>query len=150
MTTLLALQGLPASGKSTYRREFIDVMFGKGPLRYVARDEIRALFGNHFDPKHEKRVFTVTNWCIKTYLKHGFDVIVDESNVSKRRLNELEQFANNAGAVFEVKSFMDVPVEDCFKRDAQRTLSPTGYMEHVGKDVIERMYYEYWRWQPKP
>lgn len=105
----------------------------------VNRDDIRLELGiTHWSPKQEKQVIRLRNIRTSQALCLGLDVVCDDTNISNRTLGDLRSIANNCGAEFEVNdSFMQVPIEECFKRDLQR--------EHpVGKDVIERMYYQWW------
>lgn len=70
------------------------------------------------------------------YLDKGYNVIVDDTNLSPthdKRLRELaDGYGNGERATFEEK-FFDTPLAECIRRDMLRP-------ESVGKKVIRRMY----------
>ena len=148
MAYLLVCRGLPASGKTTWAIQQLE--YEKDTVR-VNRDDIRHELGitkstasEKWNPKLEKKVRKLRDERITAALKAGVDVISDDTNLSNHTIRSLEDLASRAGAKFRVNdSFLEVPFEVCLERDNNR--SP-----HVGKDVIERMYYDYWRQVLKP
>lgn len=138
---LLVTRGLPASGKSTWALE--QCKKDKKLVR-VNRDQIRLMLGQKWNPKHEKLVTQIRDSSIKLALLSGRSVINDDTNLSEDRLADLRAIAGEYEVAFRINdSFLDVPVEECIKRDAGRQAS-------VGKDVILKLYYQYWEGQPKP
>ena len=142
MPKLIVTRGLPGSGKSTWALKQVEN--DKHMVR-VNRDSIRSmLHGKPWNPKYEDAVTKVRNRNIQLLLGMGYDVICDDTNLRNDYINDLRSIALGEGHEFILNdSFLEVSVEECIKRDLQRTAS-------VGKDVIERMYYDYWKQQPKP
>lgn len=136
--TLWIPRGLPASGKSTWAREMIDRQ-PLGSIVRLNRDDIRAMmFGHGYrQPRHEAEqlVSKVEHGPIGALLRAGSDVIVDDTNLRTRFVKDLMQIAVKAGARCKVMDdFLDVPVETCIARDADRLVG------QVGETVIMGMH----------
>lgn len=88
---LVILQGLPASGKSTMRRELIE----KSPCRfaYVNKDELR-LANPTLDERniHALQIDKATD-----QLQAGFSVIIDNTNLNPRTLESYKKLAESQG-----------------------------------------------------
>jgi len=89
-------------------------------------------------PEQEEQVSIVTLPAIRGLLTAGLDVVVDDTNFHPRTLSELRRIAAETGAQFEIWDFTGVPLQECIRRDAQRT----GH-EHVGEQVIRGMWRRY-------
>jgi len=127
-------KGLPASGKSTWARQYAE----KNPdwIR-VSRDDIRNMRGKYWIPKQEKFITAVERATILEALKFGKNVIVDATNLDegfKKGMIDIikESFPETQ---FETK-FFDIGVDEAIKRDLTRTAS-------VGAEVIQGMYDKY-------
>lgn len=128
---ILMLCGLPASGKSTYSRELCDNGWAR-----INKDDIRAMINNsHWSKENEKQVIEVRDSLIKQYIKAGYDVVVDDTNLDAKHETRLRELSQELETDFEVK-FFDVSVKECIHRDALREKS-------VGKKVILDMYNKY-------
>lgn len=139
MPCLLVAQGLPGSGKTTWAKE---LALESGAVR-VNRDDIRDELGG-YHVKREKQVRQIRDARILSALRCGVDVINDDTNITPKHIADMRLLAEACDAQLVVQdSFMEVTVEECIKRDLQRERS-------VGKDVIEKFYYQYWSHQPKP
>jgi len=133
-------QGIPGSGKSTWAiRQCRDTNY-----RRANRDDIRSLFGDSslcLNPEFEKEVTKLQHFAIRTALRAGHDVIVDDTNLNERYFNKLKEYiqayCDETGEVIgiERKTF-DVDVKVCIKRDEERERT-------VGKEVIEKMHANY-------
>jgi len=131
---IIMLKGLPASGKSTWARER---QKEGGNYLVISKDEIRKMFGG-YAPKREKDVLRVRNELIKLGIKLRKNVIVDDTNLNIKHERYIRQLANELGVKFEINDdFMEVPPEECIKRDLHRG------EKAVGASVIWDMYY---RW----
>lgn len=121
---ILILQGLPASGKSTWAKEKC-----KNPnwVR-VNKDDIRAMLGVEYSKKTEALVVSVERGMVSTADANGFNVIVDSTNLNPIH----EEYYRLLYPDVEVRRF-STPLEECIERDSKRGNS-------VGEQVIKQMY----------
>jgi predicted kinase len=133
MIKLIATQGLPASGKSTWAAE--QVKKNPGNTVVVNRDSLRVML--HGDTKwskgKEKATKVARDALIRAGLADGLTVICDDTNIQHGVVDHLRELAREFGAHFETKDFTDVTPEECIKRDLTRDRS-------VGAEVIMRMF----------
>lgn len=137
MTTLTAYRGLPGCGKTT-EAERVLAEAAPGTLARCNRDTYRQMLHgrpHHGDRACEDQVTIAQHAAIERLLRAGVDVLVDDTNLRVRNLRNLAEIAWRCGADFEVRDFTDVPLEDCIRRDAQRS----GHA-HVGEDVVRALY----------
>lgn len=140
MPKLIMCKGLPASGKSTWARDYIATH--RGAVR-VNRDDLRAQMHNGvFHPKHEKIVKKVQAEIVRTALEAGNDVVVDDTNLHPSNEARYTQMARDLNAEFIVQDFTDVDVETCITRDKHRG--------SVGENVIRKMHREFLVPTPEP
>lgn len=126
------LKGLPASGKSTYARKLLDE-YGKSKITRVNKDDLRAMMHNGvWSKSNEKLIVRVRDAMIEEALKAGQHVIVDDTNLHPKHEEHVRNIAKRYSATFDVRDFTDVPVEECIKRNRQR--SP-GVPETVIRDM---------------
>src|SRR5574338_822713 len=126
---LIAMMGLPRSGKSTYVKE---VLIPRG-FAVVGGDEIRlALHGQRFASEAEPMVAAIAEVMFKALKLAGCDIVVDETNVSEKRRNRWLKLGVQQFVVIET------PKETCIER-ALATNQPDLV------SVIERMAEE---WEP--
>lgn len=112
---LLALRGLPASGKTTYAKELVD----KGWVR-VNKDDLRAMLNNSkFSKYNEAFILSLRDEIIIRALVNGQNVVVDDTNLDPKHLIQFEGIAQEFMADFEIR-FFDVPVRECIKRNSLR------------------------------
>jgi len=119
MPKLIMTRGLPASGKSTWAKE--QVIASGGRTKRVNKDDLRAMIDNSvWSKQNEKNILAVRDYITKHYLLLGNDVIVDDTNLTPNHEKRLSEIAWETGAIFEIKSFLDVPLATCILRNAQR------------------------------
>lgn len=134
MKKVLILQGLPASGKSTYAKEILL----KEPGRWVRvnKDLLREMaHASYWSKGNEKFIIKLRNQIILMALEEGKHVIVDDTNFSSH-IEDIKQLVKGKAEVKVNNSFLQVPVEECIKRDLKR-------LNSVGKDVILQMYNQF-------
>lgn len=139
---LLCLVGLPASGKTTFARKWVNEA-PKDRVR-VNRDDIRRQLGPYWVPQRENLVTKIENQMIRLALEDSYSVVVDATNLRgtdrfKQMINQYNGFIEDHIAkniTLETKDFTDVPLETCLERDENRE-------DAVGADVIHRMYNKY-------
>jgi predicted kinase len=129
---LKVLVGLPASGKSTEAK----ILVGQGWIR-TNKDTIREELFPDYKRKDEKKVVKERNRQIIEALSQGKNVVVDDTNLNPIHVRDLANIAKEYDADFEVdRSFLDVPLSVCIKRDKNREKS-------VGEQVIRGMFHQY-------
>jgi len=136
MLTVEILQGLPASGKSTYAKEKV----AKNPGRYIRvnRDSLRAmLHHSHFTKGNEKLTKGIRNHIILAGLAAGKHVIVDDTNFG-RNIDQIKELVHGKAKVVINDSFLELSLHECIKRDLVRPNS-------VGQKVILSFYKKYLR-----
>lgn len=140
---VLILQGLPASGKSTYARQLVDT----GQYVRVNKDDMRALYHNGKHSKgRESFVINMRNTAILAALTAGQSVVVDDTNLNPIHEQTIRALVHDwnltAKTAVDVETkFFDTPLETCIARDLQRAAS-------VGERVIRGMYTQYLAPQP--
>lgn len=139
MPTLTITRGFPGSGKSTWaKKQYSKTTVG------VNRDLLRMMTGGKWWPANEHLVTDIQTSAIEAALARGLNVIVDDTFLNDKYVEQMRQTALRLNADFVVNdSFLSVPITKCIERDAARERS-------VGKDVIVRMYYEYWAQRTRP
>lgn len=130
---MIILRGLPASGKSTFAKQFI---LENPDYARVNRDDLRAmLFGMKFSSKNEDMVSYVCDLAILEAMKRNRGVIVDETSLNPKRITQLKKYADDHNYEFEIKEF-DKDVELCILHDMTRP-------NPVGSKAIMQMYERY-------
>lgn len=135
MQELIICRGLPASGKSTWAKAWV-LEDAKNRIR-VNRDDIRRMLGPYWVPSREKLVTLYESLAVEHGLKEGYSVIIDATNLRSidRFLHIINHLTySNIIVPIVIKSFIDISVEECIKRDLQRPKE-----EQVGEAVIRRM-----------
>lgn len=129
---LLILRGLPASGKTTFARDWVNED-PKNRVR-VNRDDIRRMLGPYWVPSREKLVTSIENQSISSALDKGYSVVSDSTNFRWDE-EKTRWYAKFYSCNVKIKDF-NTSVEECIRRDKLR--------EHtVGEEVIIRMAKKY-------
>ena len=91
--TLYVLVGLPGSGKTTLAKDIANINI---KAKHISSDAIRAeLFGDENNQENNSLVFEEMKRRTKEYLKEGYNVIYDSTNINhKRRMALLNEFKN--------------------------------------------------------
>jgi predicted kinase len=134
MSKIVMLYGLPASGKSTYAKDFV----GKsgGDWKRINKDNLRSMLDADVrHKKSEKFVLQARDALIELYLAQGLNVIVDDTNFNPIHKTKLKELAQKHGAQFSSQYF-DTPLDVCIERDEKRA-------DSVGEKVIRDMYVQY-------
>lgn len=132
MKKLIVCQGVPASGKSTWAREFVT---GKTDWVIVNRDSIRDGRGDYWIPEQENYISEVEEFQIKSALNNNLNVIIDATNLNPKTIEKWEKIAQEHSATLEYKLF-EIPYKEALERDSKRA-------KPVGKKVIDRFYRMY-------
>lgn len=133
MSKLLILQGIPASGKSTFAREWVAEDSENRII--VNRDSIRDIIGEYWVPSREPLITEIEDFIIVEALYKNYDVCVDATNLNPKTIKRLKAHADLCEADIEFKKF-DISLEEAIERDYNRDNS-------VGIEVIKSFYYRY-------
>lgn len=130
---ILVLIGIPASGKSTWSKEFI-----KNNPNYVRvnRDDLRFMLKDQpvCEQKIEDMVTNLVNLTTREALKKKLNVILDATHLKQKYIDQiLEEFKYEADINFRL---FDISLSKAIERDANRE-------KKVGEEVIKRMYDQY-------
>jgi len=103
---LIITCGLPASGKSTWAKEF--VKNNKNIIR-ISNDEFRLMFFNRqFDKDDTKYVDKARDFLVDEFLRTGSSVLIDNTNLSPKKIKEYEDLAEQYRVEFVIKDFRNV------------------------------------------
>ncbi len=134
---LMVLRGLPASGKSTFAVQKV-----KEGFKRVSKDDLRAMIDNgKWNRENEKIVVDQEKSMVFTWLRDGYNVVVDDTNFGYEEVWKV--VADTCNVDFELINFDTLPGE-CIERDRKRG------DKSVGAEVIMRMYNQHVRPKPVP
>lgn len=136
MQQLIICKGLPASGKTTFSREWVNED-PKSRIR-VNRDDIRRMLGPYWIPTREDLVTEIEEQMLFGALDHKYNVILDATNFRSDKWGPFLYRNNLEKVEVIIKDFTDVPIEVCIERDKNRSKE-----EQVGEKVIMDMYNKY-------
>ncbi len=135
---IIITKGLPASGKSTWAKEYV----AENPeFVIVEKDQIRKdhrLFkGGEYVHKRgdESIVVKERDRLIRQALQDGKSVISSDTNLIQKHITQMTNIARQNNATIEVKNFLEVPLQELIERDKNREAS-------VGEQVIRRHFHE--------
>lgn len=124
------LIGIPGSGKSTLAAQWVE---RDRNCRIVSTDQIREqLFGNADAQKDWAKVEAEAITQVKQAIAAGQSVIYDATNAKRAWRMDLLQKLAAVGATEWIGWQLDVPLEECVRRDQQRE-------RQVGTEIV-RMY----------
>lgn len=127
--TVFILRGIPASGKTTWAKEYI--ANHPNAIR-VNKDDLREMLHNSvWTKQNEAQVLSIRNAVIRDALQRRQNVIVDDTNLNDQHIRDISAIAKEFGAKVEIKTF-EISIEEAIERDANRDKT-------VGEKVIERM-----------
>ena len=130
---IILLKGLPASGKSTWSKTFVEEH--KDYIR-INKDDLREFFNNPtFNRKTENSILKLERNLGIAALDMGKSLIVDDTNFHPKHETFWKLIASQRQIKYSEKMF-DTPLEECIKRDSERQKS-------TGKAVIMNMYNMY-------
>ena len=129
---ILVLQGVPASGKSTFARSL--VLKDKSYV-IVSRDAIREARGEYWIPEHEDYISDIEEFEIRSAIKHNLNPIIDASNLNPKTIAKWKNLAEELNVNIEFKMF-EIDFATALERDSKRERS-------VGKKVLERFFRNY-------
>lgn len=136
---VIICKGLPASGKSTFARNWVEE--DEINRTRIEKDEIRQddkLFvGGVYNYKRgdENIVLQERDRLIHRALLENISVISSDTNLAQKHIVQITNIAKQYDAEIKVVSFLDVPLKELIERDKKRDNS-------VGEQVIRRMFHD--------
>lgn len=115
---IIVLQGAPASGKSTWAREFVK---DKRDWIIVSRDSLREGKGEYWVVEHEDYIKKLAKEAVRLALDCQLNVIIDETNLNPDTLDTWRDLSRLYNADLEIKKFT-VSFEEALRRDTERGL----------------------------
>lgn len=147
MAKIIVLRGIPASGKTTFAKSWVN----EDPEHRVRfnRDDIRNMLGKYWVPARENFIDSIYNSFMDEAMLAGYDIVIDNTNLNKKVLANIEDLVEEFNNwIFyspleeshhyeiEYKDFFDTPLEICIERDSKRE-------NPIGEKVIREMYSKY-------
>lgn len=124
MSKLIICRGLPASGKSTWAKQW--VLEDPEHRVRINQDDIRLMLGKYWVPSREKLVQEIQFDAIVEALCRKFDVVIDNTNLNKKVLEKFDRLIKTfENYEIEYKDFFDTPLSVCIERDKNRELQVT-------------------------
>ena len=124
MSKLIICRGLPASGKSTWAKQW--VLEDPEHRVRINQDDIRLMLGKYWVPSREKLVQEIQFDAIVEALCREFDVVIDNTNLNKKVLDQFNRLIKTfEDYEIEYKDFFDTPLSVCIERDKNRDLQVT-------------------------
>jgi tRNA uridine 5-carbamoylmethylation protein Kti12 len=138
----IILQGIPASGKSTWAREFLKTQ-DKTEWVIVNRDSIRKMRGDYWIPEQEIFISRVVEEIVDIAMQYGYNIISDDTNMNFAILKTWRDnvyhvnFSDFYPNKYEIEyKFFHIDVEEAIRRDSLRETP-------VGEKVIKGFYDKY-------
>ena len=133
MSKLIILKGIPASGKSTWAKQWVE----EDPKTRVIvnRDSIRRGLGVYWVPSRETLVSSIEEHSVYEALDMGYNVCLDATNLNLKFLEKWVEIAELLNVPIEYKKF-DISLEEALERDKNREFP-------VGEKVINQFYNKY-------
>ena len=124
MNKLIITRGLPASGKSTWAKQW--VLEDPEHRVRINQDDIRLMLGKYWVPSREKLVQHIQKEALIEALEWGYDIVIDNTNLNKKVLDSYRALVIDHGNhAIEYKDFFDTPLSVCIERDKNRDLQVT-------------------------
>lgn len=124
MNKFIICRGLPASGKSTWAKQW--VLEDPEHRVRINQDDIRLMLGKYWVPSREKLVQEIQFDAIVEALCRKFDVVIDNTNLNKKVLEKFDRLIKTfEDYEIEYKDFFDTPLSICIERDKNRDLQVT-------------------------
>jgi predicted kinase len=140
MSELIITRGLPASGKTTHARRWVNAD-PAGRIR-LNRDEIRRMLhadtGRTTNGLQENLITKIQQDTARQALRAGVDVIVDDTNLRGRTATDWATLADVVGAKFTVVDLTHVSLDEALRRNQARP-----YEHQVPDEVIETMHQKF-------
>ena len=124
MSKLIICRGIPASGKSTWAKQW--VLEDPEHRVRINQDDNRLMLGKYWVPSRTKLVQDIQFAAVVEALSKEFDVVIDNTNLNKKVLDGFDRLIKTfENYEIEYKDFFDTPLSVCIERDKNRDLQVT-------------------------
>ena len=132
MNKVIFTRGIQGSGKSTFAKKWVN----EDPQHRIRInwDDMRNMFGPYWVPERESLLSAASGSILKHALDKGFDVVIDNMNLSERSKSPFMQVIDESKVTIEYVDFK-TPLEECIERDSKRE-NPIG--EKIIRSTYER------------
>ena len=135
MNKLIICRGIPASGKSTWAKQW--VLEDPEHRVRINQDDIRLMLGKYWVPNREPLVQHIQKEALIEALDRGYDIVVDNTNLNKKVLDFYRALVIDHGNhAIEFKDFFDTSLSVCIERDKNRDVQ-------VSEKIIRNFYNNY-------
>ena len=133
MQKVIICIGVPNAGKSTYARHLVK---NDSTFRRLNKDEMRIMFGiENYDKKHFSELNILTEKLLAQFLKQGYNVVVDNTNLNSPTRKALRNVCQDHGDVEVIEKFFPITLKDALERNSKRSS-----IEQVPEKVIQSMF----------
>ena len=140
MKRLIICRGLPASGKTTWAKEWA---MGDPEHRVrINQDDIRLMLGKYWVPAREPIVGAIQQEAVIAAMNFGVDIVIDNTNLNKKVVNAYIKVAEKFKYTVEYEDFFNVSIGECLRRNAIRNASLPKDTQ-IADEVIVGMYEKY-------
>jgi predicted kinase len=137
MQKIEVLVGIPGSGKSTYCKNLMQKE--PGQWKRLNNDMLReAIDFGVYSQENEKIITDLRNNMLREFLKKGYNILIDNLNLSSRHWKTICQIAQSVGRdikIYEKHFYVDL--NEAIARDAKREGK-----SQVGEAVIKKWWKE--------
>lgn len=140
MNRLIICRGLPASGKTTWAKEW--VMEDPEHRVRINQDDIRSMLGKYWVPAREPVVNAIQQEAILAAMNFGVDIVIDNTNLNRKVVDAYVKVAEKFKYTVEYEDFFNVSLEECLRRNVIRNTSLPKDAQ-IADTVIVGMYKRY-------
>lgn len=139
MSKIILCRGIPASGKSTWAKQWV-LEDPEHRVRFN-NDDIRNMLGKYWVTSRESLLLEMKKDFMVSAMERGYDIVVDNMNLNPVEVDYYLELAKSTlgfaySYVVEYKDFFDTSLEDCIARDSRRD-------NPIGEDIIRGIYKKY-------
>lgn len=140
MNKFIICRGLPASGKSTWAKEW--VMRDPEHRVRINQDDIRSMLGKYWVPAREPIVGIIQQEAILAAMSFGVDIVIDNTNLNKKVIDAYVKVAEKFKYTVEYEDFFNISLRECLRRNEIRNASLPKDAQ-IADEVIVGMYERY-------